>query len=110
MALRIESLLIFILLLLFLSILTINPKSQSAISSMEKRDVEFHNFALYEIQTRENGYEVSSKEAIYEDENISMHPFLLKFNSHTLKGDNLRLNINNQIVSADNIEATITLE
>lgn len=73
MAIRIEYLLFMIILLLIASIVTINPQSQNAIVATGKRDVEFKNFSLFEIQAQKDGYEISSMEAIYEDEVIYMH-------------------------------------
>jgi len=40
----------------------------------------------------------------------SAKPFILEFNASTIQGENLALNMNNKIITADNIEAKIVLE
>ncbi|CAA6814334.1 MAG: Unknown protein [uncultured Sulfurovum sp.] len=99
MAIRIEYLLILMLLLLLLSILGINPSSHEAKSSKGDKEIEFQNFALYDIKKDEpaqemfayktvkyenylemdnidlrdeQGYRLLSEKAIYEAEYIYM--------------------------------------
>ena len=99
MVLRIEYLLVFMLLVLVLSILRINPISQVATSSKGDKEIEFQNFSLYDIKKDEpaqvmsaikmvkyenyldmdnidlkdeSGYRLLSKKAIYQDEFIYM--------------------------------------
>jgi hypothetical protein len=165
MAIRIEYLLVFVLAILLLSILGINPTSQAAKSSKGDKEIEFQNFSLYDIKKDdpsqvmtafkmikyenyldmddidlqdENGYRLLSKKAIYEEDFIYMQkgvnvlrddglkfstkslnynvktkdiktlkPFILEFNSSIIQGENLALNMNSKIISADNIEAKI---
>jgi LPS export ABC transporter protein LptC len=165
MAIRIEYLLVFVLTILLLSILGINPTSQAAKSSKGDKEIEFQNFSLYDIKKDdpsqvmsaqkmvkyenyldmddidlqdESGYRLLSKKAIYEEEFVYMDkgvnvlrddglkfstkslnynvktkdiktlkPFTLEFNSSIIQGENLALNMNSKIISADNIEAKI---
>jgi len=165
MAVRIEYSLLFVLVLLVLSIVGINPSSQEAKSSKGEKELEFENFSLYNIQEDESmqevfaeklvkyqnylemteihlkdeqGYELLSNEAVYEEEYIYMdsgvkilsddglkfttsslnynvdtkdiktvEPFLLEYNASIVQGENLALNMDNKIISADNIKAKI---
>jgi len=40
----------------------------------------------------------------------SVKPFILEFNASTIQGENLALNMNSKIITADNIEAKIVME
>jgi hypothetical protein len=165
MGVRIEYLLIFMLVILLLSIIGINPTSKVAKSSKGDKEIEFQNFSLYDIKKDEpsqimsaskmvkyenyldmdeidlrdeSGYRLLSQKAIYQEEFIYMDkgvnvlrddglkfstkslsynvktkdietlkPFILEFNSSIIQGQNLVLNMNNNTISADNIEAKI---
>ena len=99
MAIRIEYLLVFMLVILLLSILGINPKSQIGKSSKGDKEIVFQNFSLYDIKKNdpsqvmsalkmvkyenyldmdeidlrdESGYRLLSKKAIYEEEFVYM--------------------------------------
>ena len=165
MAVRIEYVLVFVLVILLVSIVGINPISQMAKSSKGDKELEFGNFSLYDIKKNEpsqimsatkmlkyenyldmdeidlrdeNGYRLLAKKAIYEEELIYMDrgvnvlrddglkfstkslnynvetkdiktvkPFMLEFNSSIIQGQNLVLNMSNNIITADNVEAKI---
>ncbi|HHD81640.1 MAG TPA: LPS export ABC transporter periplasmic protein LptC [Campylobacterales bacterium] len=165
MAVRIEYFLLLLLGILVASIIGINPSSHDAKSSKGEKEIEFENFSLYNIQEDESmeeifaeklvkypnhlemsdinlkdeeGYQLFSNEAVYEEEHIYMdsgvkilsddglkfitttlnynvetkdietqEPFLLEYNASIIKGENLVLNMNSKIISADNIDAKI---
>ncbi len=73
MALRIEYLLFFVLLMLLLSIVSINPSSQAVKIAKGDKEVEFKNFSLYEIYKEENSYQLLSKEAFYESNMVYLN-------------------------------------
>ena len=59
---------------------------------------------------RDDGLKFSTKSLNYnlETKEIkTLKPFILEFNSSIIQGNNLALNMNNKIISADNIEAKI---
>ena len=64
MVLRIEYLLILVLVILVLSIIGINPTSQSAIKSKGEKEVLFQNFFLSEFKEDTLGKKIVAKEAI----------------------------------------------
>jgi LPS export ABC transporter protein LptC len=99
MAVRIEYLLLTLLVILLVSVVGINPSSHEAKSSNGQKELEFENFALYNIKTDEatqemfavkmtkyknhlemndvdlrdeKGYELLSHQAVYESSNIYM--------------------------------------
>lgn len=64
MVLRIEYLLFLGLFLLFISILGINPTSQSAIHSTGEKEILFQNFSLVELKEKEVGQQLFAEETI----------------------------------------------
>ncbi len=64
MVLRIEYLLILVLVVLSLSIIGINPTSQSAIKSKGDKEILFQNFSLSEFKEDALGKKIVAKEAI----------------------------------------------
>jgi LPS export ABC transporter protein LptC len=112
MAIRIEYLLMFMLVVLLLSILGINPTSQAAKSSKGDKEIEFQNFSVYDIKQNaaaqemfavktikyqnylemdeidlkdETGYRLLAKKAIYENEYVYMDRGV-----HVLRDDGLK--------------------
>ncbi|CAA6803748.1 MAG: Unknown protein [uncultured Sulfurovum sp.] len=121
MAIRIEYLLVLMLIILLLSILGINPKSQIAKSSKGDKEVEFQNFSLYDIKKDdpsqvisalkmikyenyldmesidlrdESGYRLLSKKAIYEDDFVYMDRGVNVLRDDGLKFSTKSLNYN----------------
>ncbi len=64
MVLRIEYLLILVLVILVLSIIGINPTSQSAITSKGDKEILFQNFSLSEFKEDTLGKRILAQEAI----------------------------------------------
>lgn len=59
---------------------------------------------------RDDGLKFSTKSLNYNTKTKdikTLKPFILEFNSSIIQGENLALNINNKIITADNIEAKI---
>ena len=59
---------------------------------------------------RDDGLKFSTKSLNYnvKTKDIkTLKPFMLEFNSSIIQGENLALNMNNKIISADNVEAKI---
>lgn len=97
MALRIEYLLFLVVLILLLSVIGIHPSSELAKVATQKKELEFQNFSLYEIEKEKSAYEISSKEAFYElnilymnqgvnilrDDGLSFTSNQLKYNTKT---------------------------
>ncbi|CAA6804530.1 MAG: Unknown protein [uncultured Sulfurovum sp.] len=121
MGIRIEYLLILVVGLLIFSILNINPTSLAAKSAKGNKEVEFQNIALYDIKQDEpaqimfasdmvkyenhldmnnidlkdeNGYQILSKRAIYNDNYIYMDTGVKVFNNDGLKFSTRSLNYN----------------
>ena len=72
MAVRIEYLLVFMLAILLLSILGINPKSQAAKSSKGDKEIEFQNFSLYDIKKDEPSQIMSAEKMVKYENYLDM--------------------------------------
>jgi len=62
---------------------------------------------------RNDGLKFSTKSLNYNMETkdiTTVKPFILEFNASIIQGENLALNMNNKIITADNIEAKIVIE
>ncbi len=121
MAIRIEYLLVFVILLLLLSMLSINPRSEAVTSSKGDKEIEFQNFSLYDIKKDEpletmsaskmikyknyinlnnidvkgeNGYQLLSQEATYEEDYIYMDKGVNIFHKDGLAFSTESLNYN----------------
>jgi len=78
MALRIEYLLVFMLVILLLSIMGINPISQVAKSSKGDKEIEFQNFSLYDIQKDEPSQVMSALKMVKYENYLDMDEIDLK--------------------------------
>ena len=121
MAMRIEYLLVFMLVILLLSILGINPTSKVAKSAKGDKEIEFQKFSLYDIKKDESsqvmsalkmvkyenyldmdeidlqdesGYRLLSKKAIYEDEFVYMDKGVNVIRNNGLRFSTKSLNYN----------------
>ena len=121
MAIRIEYLLFFSLLVLLFSIFNIHPLSQAAKSAKGDKEVEFQNFYLYDIKENvaaqemfavktvkyqnylamdeidlndETGYRVLAKKAIYQNDDIYMDRGVNIFHEDGLKFSTKSLDYN----------------
>jgi len=89
MVLRIEYILMLALVILALSIIGINPTSQSAIKSAGDREILFQNFSLSEFKEDSLGKQILAKEAV-------------KYKTHLdFKNINLKDEKGNRIIATD---------
>ena len=64
------------------------------------------------VFTRNDGLKFTTKDLSYDfakEEIETFAPFLLEFNGNSIEGDNLKYNMKNREISADNIEASILI-
>ena len=70
MVVRIEYLLILVLIVLVVSIMGINPSSQSAIKSQGDKEILFENFSLFEVKEEEVGKKIFASRAVKYDTHL----------------------------------------
>jgi LPS export ABC transporter protein LptC len=88
MVLRIEYILILVLIVLALSIVGINPASQSAIKSTVDKEILFQNFSLSEFKENALSENILASEAIKYKTHFDLKNINLKDeNGHTLLAD-----------------------